>query len=515
MKKIYQYILSVMLCGLLFTSCKQSIFEPNNDFPALNPTSIDVNAGDWRPVTLTAANEFPLAAPLPVTNAAYLRELNEIKGYQQNLSNDQKNIITYWSAGAVLRWNEILRELVAKRNLPPVQNEDGTYPFPSAANPFGYPQFPFANPPYAARAYAYVAVAQYDALIAAYHYKRLYNRVAPYKVDAAIKPLLPTNDLAAYPSEDATVYAVTVEMLKLLFPADVAYIQQKADEHKLYRIMAGMNTRSDMDAGETLGRSVATKVIARAANDNMGRAVGTPAQWAALEAATAATGETPWISLETPKRPPMLPFFGRVRPFLFDSLTTIAIRPPAPPSTRSEQFKKELAEVKNFADNITREQKAIVAFWADGVGTYTPPGHWNAIAANDFVGMRFSEVRWARNMALLNMSIMDAGIVCWDAKYLYFNPRPSQMDPSIKTNTGVPNFPAYTSGHSTFSGAAAEILSYINPAKANEYNELAKQASLSRLYGAIHYRSDCEVGIAHGKRVGQFAVARGRTDGAN
>ncbi|MFX8688923.1 hypothetical protein ABTM39_19420, partial [Acinetobacter baumannii] len=119
----------------------------------------------------------------------------------------------------------------------------------------------------------------------------------------------------------------------------------------------------------------ATKVIARAANDNMGKAVGTPAQWAALESTTAATGETPWISLENPRRPPMLPFFSRVRPFLFDSLTTIAIRPPAPPSVNSDQFKKELAEVKSFADNCTRDQKAIVAFWADGVGTYTPPGH--------------------------------------------------------------------------------------------------------------------------------------------
>ncbi|MFX6066983.1 hypothetical protein ABTE92_18955, partial [Acinetobacter baumannii] len=90
---------------------------------------------------------------------------------------------------------------VAKHNLPPYQNDDGTYPIPTAANPFSYPQFPFANPPYAARAYAYVSVAQYDALVAAYFYKRQYSRVAPYKVDAAIKPLVPTSDLAAYPSE--------------------------------------------------------------------------------------------------------------------------------------------------------------------------------------------------------------------------------------------------------------------------------------------------------------------------
>ncbi|MFX4914324.1 hypothetical protein ABTC20_19115, partial [Acinetobacter baumannii] len=68
---------------------------------------------------------------------------------------------------------------------------------------------------------------------------------------------------------------------------------------------------------------------------------------------------------------------------------------------------------------------------------------------------------------------------------------------------------------STFSGAAATVLSYINPTKANDYNEMAKQASISRIYGALHYRSDCEVGLTQGKKVGDFAVARGKTDGAN
>ncbi|TAG08850.1 MAG: phosphatase PAP2 family protein, partial [Sphingobacteriia bacterium] len=389
------------------------------------------------------------------------------------------------------------------------------YPIPTAANPFGYPQFPFSNPPYAARAYAYVSVAQYDALVAAYFYKRQYARLAPYKVDAAIKPILTESDLPAYPSEDAVVAAAAVEMLKLLFPADIAFIQAKADEQILARIMAGMNTRSDMEAGIALGRLVAAKVIARAANDNMSRAVGTPAQWAQLESQTTATGEVPWMSLETPKRPPMLPFFGKVRPFLFDSLTTIAIRPTAPPLTASAKFKEELAEVKKYADNATRDQIAIVHFWADGVGTYTPPGHWNAIASEDFVKEKFSEVRWARNMALLNMGIMDAGITCWDTKYTYYNPRPSQMDPSIKTSTGVPNFPAFISGHSTFSAAAATILGHIIPSKVNVYNNMAKEASDSRIFGAIHYRSDCEVGLVQGKKVGAYAITRANADGAN
>ena len=109
---------------------------------------------------------------------------------------------------------------------------------------------------------------------------------------------------------------------------------------------------------------------------------------------------------------------------------------------------------------------------------------------------------------------MDAAVACWDAKYFYFNPRPSQMDPRIKTVTGLPNFPSYTSGHSTFSGAAATILEHIIPARAADYDNMAKEASLSRLYGAIHYRSDCEKGLICGNKVGNYAIQRALIDGA-
>ena len=212
----------------------------------------------------------------------------------------------------------------------------------------------------------------------------------------------------------------------------------------------------------------------------------------------------------------MLVLFGKVKTFLFDSLTMVTtIRPVPPPSTSSPQFKAELAEVYDFSKNLTKEQLRIAHFWADGISTYTPPGHWNYIAATDFVQQNFSEARWARNMALLNMSLMDAAIVCWDAKYTYYSPRPSQMDDRIKSVTGLPNFPSYTSGHSTFSGAAATILGYIIPARAAAYTEMAKEASVSRLYGAIHYRSDCEKGLEAGNKVGGYAKARALTDGAD
>jgi membrane-associated phospholipid phosphatase len=174
----------------------------------------------------------------------------------------------------------------------------------------------------------------------------------------------------------------------------------------------------------------------------------------------------------------------------------------------------ELAEVLDQVQHPTREKTRIVHYWADGVGTYTPPGHWNAIAAEDLIQKNFSEVRWARNMALLNMSLMDAGVVCWFTKYHYFNPRPTQLNPAIRTTTGVPNFPAYISGHSTFSSAAATILAHIIPDQANKYFSMAKEASNSRLYGGIHYRSDCEMGLTVGANVGNYAVQRAETDGA-
>lgn len=511
-----QKLLYISLAALLLVgACSKNLDERNGAFPMLQPTNTDLNAGTWKPLLLTAPTEFTLPAPAPTGTPAYLAELNEIKSWQKQLNDEQKASIKYWGAGGVLRWNEIMRTLVAKYNLPPYQNADGTYPVPSAANPFAYPIFPFANPPYAARAYAYVAAAQYDALVAAWHYKKTYNQAAPYKADSSIKALLPASGLPSYPSEAAVLAGVTSELLKLLFPTEQAYVQQLAAEQKLAAIMAGMNTRSEVEAGEALGKLVAQKFVARARTDRAGTAGGNKAIWDGMASDAVSRGEMAWTSIESPKRPPMLPMFGKVKSFLMDSMMIINGRPAPPPSIHSEQFKKELAEIKEFTESPTHERMRFVQFWADGVGTYTPPGHWNAIAAEALVPKNFSEVRWARNMALLNLTMMDAAICCWDAKFTYFNPRPSQVDPSIKTLTGVPNFPAFTSGHSTFSGAAATFLSYLLPEQATAFQSMAEEASLSRMYGGIHYRSDCEVGLKMGKMIGGHAVERARTDGAD
>lgn len=514
MKRLQLFYLMLISLAAVLVSCSKTIVERTDNLPALMPSDIDINAGAWKTILLKRPDTFAVNAPVPTNSPAYIAELNEIKGLQQNISSAQKAIIKYWSAGAVLRWNEIMRELVAKYNLPPYQNPDGTYPAPNANNPFAYPEFPFSNPPYAARAYAYISAAQYDALVAAWYYKKMYNRSAPYAVDSSVKALVPKTVLPAYPSEDAVVAGVTAEMMKLLFPTEIAFIQQKLEEEEEYRILSGANVRSDIVAGEALGRQVAGVFVARAKTDHAGAAIGNPQIWSNLAATASAQGQTPWISLEFPKRPPMLPLFGNVKPFLFDSLTVIALRPGPPPSTSSDDFHQENAAAYAQIKNPTREQNRIVQYWADGVGTYTPPGHWNAIAAEDFIKQNYSEVRWARNMALLNMGQMDAAIVCWNTKYYYFNPRPTQMISGIKTLTGIPNFPSYISGHSTFSESAATILGHIIPANASKYQAMSEEAGKSRFISGIHTKLDCDKGLEVGKSIGEFAVFRAMTDGA-
>jgi hypothetical protein len=147
--------------------------------------------------------------------------------------------------------------------------------------------------------------------------------------------------------------------------------------------------------------------------------------------------------------------------------------------------------------------------------TVTPPGHWDAIVEPYVSAASYSEVRSARVFAMLNMALHDAAVGCWDAKYFYFNPRPSQLDPEIKVQTGLPNFPSYVSGHSDFSAAGADVLSYLFPSGATYFEAQKQEAAMSRLYAGIHYRSDITAGMDHGKRIGEYTVRFAKTDGAN
>ena len=512
-----RWIVAVAAAGVAvpLSSCDKTIVSPTAGLPPIAAASVDASAGAWKMVVLTSADQVAVPDPSPTTSAAYVAELQAVKSAQANMTDAQRHAVQYWTGQGVLRWNEIERDLVARYNLPPAPRADGSYPAPDAENPFGDPVFPFSNPPYAARAYSYVSVAQYEALKAAWFYKYKFNRPAPSKVDGAVSTVVPASTLPSYPSEDAVLSGVSAEMLKLLFPGALEEITVMAAQQREAAILSGRATASDVAAGLALGKAVAALVATRARADGTGAAGGSPTMWKSLEGAASSKGEIAWQSQEIPLRAPLLMNFGAVKAWTMTPAEVTALEPGPPPSTSSQRMKDDLAEVKNTVDNLTRDQYAIALKWNDGAGTPTPPGHWNQIASEYVRNAQMSEVRAARVYAVLNMAMHDVSIGCWDSKMKYFNPRPAQLDPSIKTVIGLPNFPSYPSGHSTYSGAAATALSYFFPQGAASFDSMADEAGISRMYGGIHYRSDIEQGKAHGVRIGSWVVNLAKQDGAN
>jgi hypothetical protein len=515
-KTLQRLILFAPLLGFAFLipGCTKSI-PSSEPLAALTPASTDSTAGSWKMIVLSGPTQIAVAAPAASTDATYQAELTSVLNEQANLNDSERSLISYWSAGGVLRWNEILRNLVAANDLPPEPNASGTYPSPDPNNPFDMPTYPFSNPPYAARAYSYVAVAQYEALKAAWYYKFQYNRQQPYQVNNKIQLLMPATGLPSYPSEDAVEAGVNATLLAKLFPTGIDLITDDVSQQQEAVLLSGKASSSDWTAGYALGQAVASVLLARANSDGMKNAAGNAAEWAQLAANEMAQGQIPWISQETPLRPPMLPLFGQVQAWMLTPTDVANVLSPPPPSTSSQQMQQETAAVKSAVENITRDQLATVYKWNDGGNSVTPPGHWNAIAVTYISNAKFSEVRAARTLALLNMALHDSAVTCWNTKYAYFNPRPSQMDPSIKVLIPLPNFPSYISGHSDFSAAASDVLDYIFPSNGGYFDGQAQEAAMSRLYGGIHYPSDIKYGLIQGKQVGDFTVNFAKTDGAN
>lgn len=260
-----------------------------------------------------------------------------------------------------------------------------------------------------------------------------------------------------------------------------------------------INSLVDVQRGKNIGRKAARGIIRKRWGDNavLRRPVTPP------------VGPTFWRSFQD--QPPVRPWWGWARPVVLPGIEGF-ISPP-PPAVGTSAFKSALNEVRELAGSIDDARLRTVHFWADGKGTATPPGHWNEILQDILGKATTSDMRTLKVLALLNIAMMDAGIACWRTKYTYWTPRPRQVDPRVRAHLTEPNFPAYTSGHSAFSNAAAEVIGAFLPSHADEVRELADEASLSRLYAGIHYRFDVEEGARQGRRVGRFVARMKESDG--
>src|SRR6187402_3777381 len=127
--KITTVLFAFSLVGIVLgvQSCDKEV-ETKEVLEVLTPAKLDQTAGTWTPIILTNySTQVPVAAPAPTNSPAYVADIATIKDAPSKLTKGQRDIIAYWSAGGVLRWNQILRGLVAKYNLPPAPKADGTY----------------------------------------------------------------------------------------------------------------------------------------------------------------------------------------------------------------------------------------------------------------------------------------------------------------------------------------------------------------------------------------------------
>jgi hypothetical protein len=316
------------------------------------------------------------------------------------------------------------------------------------------------NPPHASRALAYLSRGMYLAALAEGSAGR----------------------------EDAVAGAAS-KVLEYFFPNEAANVDALAEE------LADPST-SAFRRSVGVGRLM----IARAERD------GSDAVWNG----TPPKGPGYWVP--TPPGyvyPPLEPVAGTWRTWNLDKGSQF--RPGPPPEYGSSQFLAEMNEVYQISQNLTEEQKRSADYWADGAGTVTPPGHWNVIAIDLVEDAGWSTLRTARLFSILNTAQADAFIACWDAKFRYWSIRPITairrlIDPDWNSYIVTPPFPSYVSGHSTTSGAASAVLSALFPTQEDDLGSMAEEAAISRLYGGIHYRSDNEVGLTLGRRVGQVAV---------
>jgi hypothetical protein len=252
----------------------------------------------------------------------------------------------------------------------------------------------------------------------------------------------------------------------------------------------------------------------------------------------------------------LVPHWGLVVPFALRA--GWELRPRMGPRRHpGRSFLFQAQQVLDDSAALTDEHKAIAEYWADGPGSETPPGHWclhaQHVSARDGHGLDED----VQLFFALSGALLDAGIACWDAKRAFDSVRPvtairflfagrkvrAWAGPGLGTRPirgetwrpyiATPPFPEFPSGHSTFSAAAAAVLTRFTgsnrfgasvriPAGSSRvepgltpavdvtlswatFAEAADQAGRSRRYGGIHFRDGDLVGRALGGLVGARA----------
>lgn len=244
----------------------------------------------------------------------------------------------------------------------------------------------------------------------------------------------------------------------------------------------------------------------------------------------------------------LFPNLGNMEPFAIRSKEQFAAKPFV--DVRSREFADQFEEVYRYggthSDVRTDDQFEIAFFWEDGPRGGTVPAAWLHIAMR-LMKQRgtYSLIERAQLLAQMSCAMGDAGLSAWHSKYHYDilrpetairhsadhlgNPDPRvRCDPKWTTLIPTPPFPAYVSGHSTFSGAGAQLLrnwfgtekisltlralDLVNYPKQlgnatrhyTDFDTLERENGMSRIYGGVHWQADNIEGIRMGRGIGDY-----------
>ncbi len=384
------------------------------------------------------------------------------------------------------------------------------------------------SPPQASRVYAYGSIAAYEVL---------------RQSDSSYRTLAgQLNGLTPIPSRNAGeeislalagVHAyMTVGRTLTFSQARMDTLRTAMDQRLRTGLSDAVFTRSI-----AYGDTVAKHILAWAGKDRFKQSRGLP-----KFSVTREVGR--WIPTPPAYMDAVEPNWGTLRPFVMDTSNQFKPEPPFPFDTaKTSEFYKQMVEVQQIGINLTTEQRAIAAFWdcnpfvmhVQGHTMFatkklSPGGHWMGIVRQASRNSRADMPRAAEAYARTAIALADGFLSVWAEKY-----RSNLIRPETSINTYVdekwepllqtPPFPEYTSGHSGISSAASVVLTHLFGAdfafadsteleyglpvrRYVSFDAAAQEASVSRLYGGIHYRRAVEQGQLQGRKVGEYVVAK-------
>lgn len=386
-------------------------------------------------------------------------------------------------------------------------------------------------PPVSARIYMYSSVAGYEAAIPAdKKFKSLVGQLNGFEQVAKPEAGLEY----CYPLASARAFLAVGK--KLTFAQEL-YDKFDVQFEKDFRA-TGMPD-DVYERSVAYGDSVAASVMRWAAKDNYKQTRGFRF--------TVTNSPGTWTPTPPAYMDAVEPYWDKVRPVILDSAAQF--RAPAPAKfdlTKGSAYYKEVMQAYNTVKNLTSEQRDIANFWdcnpfkmnITGHAMFatkkmSPGGHWLGIVAQISRQYKKTNIETVEALALTSIAIFDGFIACWDEKYRSIRIRPETViNASIDTKwipvLQTPPFPEYTSGHSTISRASAEVLTALYgpnvafkdsteipyglpPRDFTSFIQASDEASISRLYGGIHFWPALDEGAKQGAKVGQLLMAKVKT----